>query len=121
MSYCRTGVDSDVYIFHSVYGELECCGCGIMPKHMSMYEIENNSNIFSIRNNLPGWLIKIRAGLIKKKKNKKVAFFISNNFTTKSRLDMINHINDHVRKGHKIPGMVFRRLRNEFVTIGDNV
>lgn len=27
MSYARWGADSDVYVFVSVYGGIECCGC----------------------------------------------------------------------------------------------
>jgi hypothetical protein len=31
MSYVRFGQDSDVYVFHSVYGGYECCGCHLNP------------------------------------------------------------------------------------------
>jgi len=29
MSYCRFGKDSDVYVYYSIYGQYECCGCNL--------------------------------------------------------------------------------------------
>jgi hypothetical protein len=33
MSYARHSEDSDVYVFLSITGHLECCSCPLMPGH----------------------------------------------------------------------------------------
>lgn len=32
MSYCRFSNDSDVYVYHTVFGGWDCCGCRINSK-----------------------------------------------------------------------------------------
>ena len=32
MAICRFGSDSDVYVYYSIYGGLECCGCRLNEK-----------------------------------------------------------------------------------------
>ena len=34
MALCRFGSDSDVYIYYSVHGGIECCGCQLVASGM---------------------------------------------------------------------------------------
>ena len=96
MSYCRHGVDSDVYVYPSRNG-IVCCGCGLMPVVTGQYPPE----------------IIQEFGLEDK------PFTYRPDFTTVSRREMIEHLREHRTKGETVPERVFDRLRSEIQERGD--
>jgi hypothetical protein len=65
---CRFGSDSDVYVYYSIHGGIECCGCRLL-----------DGRLF----NLP------------------------------TEAEMIAHLEQHRRAGHKVPEEAFEELRTE--------
>jgi hypothetical protein len=70
---------SDVYVFGSISGVLECCACRLRPEG--------------------DWF----------------GFFY-----TKSRSEMVKHLQEHRQIGHKVPWSATRRLKREIRQIGDD-
>ena len=77
MSYCRFG-EGDVYIFLSVIGKLECCGCFLQKTEW----IETYNSIIG------GYL-------------KPVPPIIQTNFQTTQEL--LDHLDLHLKAGHHVP------------------
>lgn len=75
MSYCRFSEKSDVYVFDSVGGYLDCCGCSM----------------------------------------------IESGYHTPLRSEMIQHLQEHIKIGAKVPDHVISWLKEEMETIGDDV
>lgn len=85
MSYARVSGDSDVYVFMSVFGHLECCGC-LLQKY------EYTSDVDAI-----GWPV-----------TEPVEPFIQTEFYATQ--DMIDHLQSHREAGHTIPDGIEDRL-----------
>lgn len=49
------------------------------------------------------------------------SFQIKDNFVTKSRKQMVNHLLEHRKNGHRIPQAAIRRLKKEIENFGDEV
>ena len=96
MSYCRSGVDSDVYVYQSRDG-IVCCGCKIIPVVTGMYPPE----------------------VIKEFDLEDKPFTYHPDFMTTSRYKMIEHLLEHRTKGESVPERVFDRLKSEIERLGD--
>ena len=121
MAFCRFGTESDVYVYHSVNGYLECCMCSIQ-KRFEVYETTG------WRSDTEKRIEKLLAGEIprKKKVNFPPAKHILNfrkrkvgrvqtmtSFETKSYGKMIQHLENHIKHGDKVPSYTFRTLKEE--------
>lgn len=96
MSYCRSGVDSDVYVYPSRDG-IVCCGCTIIPVVTGKYPPE----------------------VIKKYDLEDKPFTYRPDFTTVSRHKMIEHLMEHRKQGEVVPERAINRLRSEIERLGD--
>lgn len=96
MSYCRVGVDSDVYVYPARDG-IVCCGCKITPKVTGMYPPD----------------------VIKEYDLEDKPFTYHPDFTTVSRYKIIEHLLEHRTKGETVPERVFDRLKSEIERLGD--
>ena len=70
MALCRFGSDSDVYVYYSTHGGIECCGCRLGGDRMV-------------------------------------------NVATEA--EMIVHLEEHRRTGHRVPDEAFQDLRAEIL------
>jgi hypothetical protein len=94
MIYARFNTFSDVYIFHSGGGWLECCGC----KFEIVFLDEPKMDIFGIE-----WDVE------------------SNNFKASTPQEMLNHIKKHKRAGDKVPTRVIKRIKEDFPDLTMNL
>ena len=68
MALCRFGSDSDIYVYYSTHGGIECCGCTLVEGGM---------------------------------------------FNVASEAQMIVHLEEHRRAGHKVPDVALEDLLAE--------
>lgn len=105
MAYCRSnGKDSDVYL---IGGEnhLECFGAG--------WELEVERPVHK-RVMVPDW--ENRNGEIIQLDTQHE---MAQSFLTHSRSEMIEHLREHQKAGHKVPVSAFDRLEREKAQKGD--
>jgi len=114
MSYCRFS-SGDVYLYPSIYGGIECCGCSLAEKVNSIFtkglpEDDPRIKFFGLEPDTP-------CEKCNGKGCDKCMMCGNLNFT--SRNDAIKHLDKHVRAGHKVPQHAFDFLRKEIENFGD--
>lgn len=126
MSYARTYPNrSDVYVFGSINGHLECCGCKIIPRNKP-----TNVFMYHFVRWLSAWMglleeviIILTLGYcfvsIGKFKFLMWSLQFGNNsfqsFTCKRYSEMITHLQEHRNKNQLVPQSAFDRLRREML------
>jgi hypothetical protein len=88
MSYARFGADSDVYVFESVEGVFECCGCRLHARGLAPHLIASHPQML-----WEGW-------------------------RCASRTEMISHLLSHREDGDEVPQSAIDRLSQEILKLG---
>jgi len=109
MSYARFGEYSDVYVFAHVGGGFECCGCRISKPVKSVFTCGYKDHpLFGDVEpcehcNGDGCEHCMMPG----------------NTRLNTRSEMISHLKEHKKAGHKVPNYTINRLKEEIKTEGE--
>ena len=109
MSYARFGDNSDVYVFPHVGGGFECCACTLAPLVKSIFT-EGCTN-----NPLFGTITPC------KKCNGTGCEHCMLHGSTRlnTRSEMIAHLKDHIKAGHRVPKYAIETLEKELKEEGE--
>lgn len=113
MAYCRFGEDSDVYIYEHVDGNFECCACSLAKLEKSIFTTGLSED--DPRRKLFGDIsvCEICGG------EGCVECMIPGNNTFSTRTELIAHIKEHIKAGHKVPEDVIPILEQQLIEIGE--
>lgn len=113
MSYCRFGDDSDLYIYGHVGGWFECCACGLAELQKTIFTTGLNEDDPRIglfgeippceKCNGEGCEICMMPG----------------NAKFETRTELIDHVKEHIKAGHKVPEYVIEQLEKELKEEGE--
>jgi len=109
MSYARFGDGSDIYVYSHVGGGFECCACTLAnltptvftegcDDHPLFKHIEPCENCHGVGCD---------------------HCMMHGNTRVNTRSELITHIEDHIKAGHKVPEYVIERLRQELEEAGE--
>jgi len=109
MSYARFGDDSDIYVYPHVGGGFECCACRLAELTPSIFtEGYEDHPLF---------------GNVEPCENCHGVgcdhCMMPDNTRLNTRSEMIMHIEDHIKAGHKVPEYAIERLRQELEEEGE--
>lgn len=106
MAYARFGENSDVYVYKHISGYIECCNCVLTGRYHTTKELKE---IKSSYKELP------HQDLISKLDFNNICFLKTDrqSITFKTIDDVLNHLYQHEKAGHKVEKYTIKRLKEE--------
>lgn len=131
MSYCRSGDESDVYLYHDVGGYINCCGCKLVKqkyhpfntlRHFCFDVIACIDAFFTLVSwgRLNFFILGKRRFMILIK-NGPIFSPVEDDPHFLTRSEAIEHLKLHEKKGHKVPKYAYKYLRQEIKEEGDKL